>query len=412
MSAGKLTSPSQIARETIRQLAVRKLSPTPENYAKIYAQIAGRPEPAEVQPAARPACYAAAAPQADARVVKAEDQDVIEGLVLLLQLLLSNISELSDDDRWLKSQVDRLREIVRTPIDAKALAEMQGRLREVIFRQSTMKRSLDEAKQALKQMLAAFIDRLASMSAQTGTFQGRVEGYAARIAQASNLPEISNLVQDLLHDTRGMHGEVTRAREELEEARRRAEEANGRVRNLEAELERVGEMVRADQLTTALNRRGLDEAFQTEAARGERSGKPLAIALLDLDNFKALNDRLGHQAGDSALVHLVNVVREAIRPTDVIGRYGGEEFVILLPDTGLDEADAVMVRVQRALTRRFFLHNNERLLITFSCGIAQLTKGETWAQALDRADRALYDAKHQGKNRTVRASDRPQPKAA
>jgi diguanylate cyclase len=412
MSAGKLTSPSQIARETIRQLAVRKLSPTPENYAKIYAQIAGRPEPAEVQPAARPASNDAAAPQADARVVKAEDQDVIEGLVLLLQLLLSNISELSDDDRWLKSQVDRLREIVRTPIDAKALAEMQGRLREVIFRQSTMKRSLDEAKQALKQMLAAFIDRLASMSAQTGTFQGRVEGYAARIAQASNLPEISNLVQDLLHDTRGMHGEVTRAREELQEAQRRAEEANGRVRNLEAELERVGEMVRADQLTTALNRRGLDEAFQTEAARGERSGKPLAIALLDLDNFKALNDRLGHQAGDSALVHLVNVVREAIRPTDVIGRYGGEEFVILLPDTGLDEADAVMVRVQRALTRRFFLHNNERLLITFSCGIAQLTKGETWAQALDRADRALYDAKHQGKNRTVRASDRPQPKAA
>jgi diguanylate cyclase len=412
MSAGKLTSPSQIARETIRQLAVRKLSPTPENYAKIYAQIAGKPEPAEVQPAARPASNDAAAPQADARVVKAEDQDVIEGLVLLLQLLLSNISELSDDDRWLKSQVDRLREIVRTPIDAKALAEMQGRLREVIFRQSTMKRSLDEAKQALKQMLAAFIDRLASMSAQTGTFQGRVEGYAARIAQASNLPEISNLVQDLLHDTRGMHGEVTRAREELQEAQRRAEEANGRVRNLEAELERVGEMVRADQLTTALNRRGLDEAFQTEAARGERSGKPLAIALLDLDNFKALNDRLGHQAGDSALVHLVNVVREAIRPTDVIGRYGGEEFVILLPDTGLDEADAVMVRVQRALTRRFFLHNNERLLITFSCGIAQLTKGETWAQALDRADRALYDAKHQGKNRTVRASDRPQPKAA
>jgi diguanylate cyclase len=412
MAAGKLTSPSQIARETIRQLAVRKLSPTPENYAKIYAQMAGRPEPVDVQPAASAASNDATGPQAGARVVKAEDQDVIEGLVLLLQLLLSNISELSDDDRWLKSQVDRLREIVRVPIDAKALAEMQGRLREVIFRQSTMKRSLDEAKQALKQMLAAFIDRLASMSAQTGTFQGRVEGYATRIAQARNLPEISNLVQDLLHDTRGMHGEVTRAREELEEAQRRAEEANGRVRSLEAELERVGEMVRADQLTTALNRRGLDEAFQTEAARVERSGKALSLALLDLDNFKALNDRLGHQAGDSALVHLVNVVREAIRPTDVIGRYGGEEFVILLPETGLDEADAVMVRVQRALTRRFFLHNNERLLITFSCGIAQLAKGETWAQALDRADRALYDAKHEGKNRTVRAADRPQPKAA
>jgi diguanylate cyclase len=410
MAAGKLTSPSQIARETIRQLAVRKLSPTPENYAKVYNQIAGKPDAADVKPAA--AAANPATPAAGTPVVKADDHEVIEGLVLLLQLLLSNISELSDDDRWLKSQVDRLREIVRTPIDSKALAEMQGRLREVIFRQSTLKRSLDDAKQALKQMLAAFIDRLAAMSVHTGEYQKRVEGYAGRIAEARNLPEISSLVQDLLQDTRGMHTEVARTREELEAERRRAEEASGRVRSLEAELERVGELVRADQLTTALNRRGLDEAFQTEAARVERSGKPLSLALLDLDNFKALNDRLGHQAGDSALVHLVNVVREAIRPTDVIGRYGGEEFVILLPDTGMEEGEAVMVRVQRALTRRFFLHKNERLLITFSAGIAQLAAGENWAQALDRADRALYEAKRLGKNRTVRAEPRSEPQAA
>jgi diguanylate cyclase len=405
MSAGKLTSPSQIARETIRQLAVRKLSPTPEHYARIYNQIAGKAEPEDVRPAPT-------APKAGAAAVSTSDQEVIEGLVLLLQLLLSNISELSDDDRWLKAQVERLREIVRTPIDSRALAEMQGRLREVIFRQSTLKRSLDDAKQALKQMLAAFIDRLAAMSAHTGEFQSRVEGYAGRIAQARSLPEISGLVQELLHDTRGMHGEMARARAELESERQRAGEASGRVRDLEAELERVGSLVRADQLTAALNRRGLDEAFQTEAARVERSGKPLTLALLDLDNFKALNDRLGHQAGDSALVHLVNVVREAIRPTDVIGRYGGEEFVILLPDTGMEEGEAVMVRVQRALTRRFFLHKNERLLITFSAGIAQLAAGENWAQALDRADRALYEAKRLGKNRTVRAEPRSEPQAA
>jgi diguanylate cyclase len=127
----------------------------------------------------------------------------------------------------------------------------------------------------------------------------------------------------------------------------------------------------------------------------------MAVALLDLDNFKMLNDRLGHQAGDGALVHLVKVVREAVRPTDVVGRYGGEEFAILLPETDLPAAEAVMVRVQRALTRSFFMHNNERLLITFSAGIALAGPGEAWTTVLDRADRALYDAKRSGKNRVV-----------
>ena len=127
------------------------------------------------------------------------------------------------------------------------------------------------------------------------------------------------------------------------------------------------------------------------------------VGLLDIDNFKKLNDQFGHAVGDAALVHLAQVTRDAIRPQDTLARYGGEEFVVLLPNTPLDDAVSAMVRVQRELTRRFFLNNNEKLLVTFSCGVAELNQEEMPYDALKRADEAMYLAKRAGKNRVVPA---------
>jgi len=341
----------------------------------------------------------------------AGQQEVVTGLTLLLQLLLSNIADLTSDDRWLKGQMERLSTLVGAPMTVHAIIDAHRSMREVISKQGTIKQSLDEARETLKSMLADFVDRLVAMGAKTGDFRGKIEGYASRIEQTDDFARLSEIVRELLSDTRGMQAEVGRTRDELDTARRRAEEYETKVRDLESQLELVSGLVCEDPLTSALNRRGLDEAFQKESARCRRGGQPLSVAVLDVDNFKNLNDRLGHQAGDYALIHLVDVVREAIRPSDVLGRYGGEEFVILLPDTDAVAAEAATVRVQRALTRRFFLHNNERQLITFSAGVAQFAEGETWDTLLDRADHALYEAKRLGKNRVVVASSDATPPA-
>jgi diguanylate cyclase len=125
------------------------------------------------------------------------------------------------------------------------------------------------------------------------------------------------------------------------------------------------------------------------------------VALLDIDNFKKLNDSMGHDAGDEALIHLATVCRETLRPQDTVARYGGEEFIILLPETPLHEATVALTRLQRELTRKFFLHANEKILITFSAGVTQMLPNDNQSTVIKRADEAMYKAKQSGKNRVL-----------
>jgi len=172
---------------------------------------------------------------------------------------------------------------------------------------------------------------------------------------------------------------------------------------LHQELDRVSAQARHDPLTGALNRKGLDEALNREVSNVRRKDTPLCLALLDIDNFKKLNDTLGHATGDVALAHLATVTREVMRPQDTLARYGGEEFVILMPDTPLENGIEAMTRLQRELTKRFFLAGTEKVLITFSAGVAQLADIETGPDAIKRADQAMYLAKRAGKNRVLGA---------
>ena len=186
-------------------------------------------------------------------------------------------------------------------------------------------------------------------------------------------------------------------------AQKEVKEAEDHIQELEAKLAHMSELIREDQLTGSLNRRGLNDIFEREAGRADRRGTPLCAAMLDLDNFKKLNDTHGHATGDIALVHLVRIVKKTLRTIDVIARYGGEEFFIVMPETTLEEAAQAMARVQRELTTHFFSANDQRLFITFSAGVAQRAQHETQESFVKRADKAMYEAKKSGKNRVVKA---------
>lgn len=331
------------------------------------------------------------------------DQELLDNLMRLLGLVVNNLGELVDDDQWVHGQIAILRDLINLPVELVTIREAERHLKEVIFKQTQLKSSLREAKATLKSLLAVFVERLGEVTEDTVDYHGKIERYANRISATDNLEGLRSLIDDLMSDTRSMQVDMLRSRDELVEARQQTHSAEQRVHELEGELERVSGQVREDQLTGALNRRGMEDAMEREIARAKRSKKPLCVAVLDVDNFKRLNDTYGHSAGDAALVHLAKVIKHTVRPTDVIARFGGEEFVIILTETGQSEAVKVTERLQRELTRRFFLHNNERLLITFSAGVAEFREGDTDESLFQRADKAMYQAKVQGKNRVLAA---------
>lgn len=331
---------------------------------------------------------------------------LVTSLASLLKLMLDNIAEINHSDSYLVGQVSSLQEVLsHEPLSMQQLYQLETNLREVIRKQGTLKSTLDEAASSLRALLDSFISRLAQMTDNTDVFHEKIAKHSERLKNTQDVNELNGIVGDLVEDTIEMQQGLSQSREELVMAREQVEAAEQRIQDLEVALEAASAKVKEDQLTGAYNRRGLAEHFQREISRTERSHNPLSVALIDVDNFKQLNDRYGHLAGDDALIYLVDVIRSSIRPSDVVARFGGEEFVLLMPDTPLDEALETIRRLQRELTKTFFLANNDRLVITFSAGVAQWHLGERDIDVIERADQAMYQAKLAGKNRVCSAED-------
>ncbi len=161
------------------------------------------------------------------------------------------------------------------------------------------------------------------------------------------------------------------------------------------EVARLERLAQVDALTGALNRRGLELAFP------ERSRRKLSVAMVDIDHFKRINDELGHAAGDECLRVLARVLTDAVRAEDSIIRYGGEEFLLVLPGIDVTQAQKVAERARAAAEGTSMRFGDAERRITISVGVAQHQHGETREQTIMRADEALYTAKQAGRNRVV-----------
>lgn len=372
-------------------------SETADTLRKALAATQQATLPAEALDAAREG-LAQACDQA--RRVIEHRHHLIDQLTALCQSLTDSLADLSEDDSWVQGQAQAMRHQLETGLNSRGVRHVQQLLGDARERQKQLKVERAAARDALKQLIHQMLQEIGELGSTTDRFQSNLGRYADTIGQADSLESLTGVVREMVEESRAVQSVVAQTQLRLHDEHTKANALTERVRALEDEIRKLSDEVSTDPLTQIANRRGMMRAFEAEQARVDRQGSPLAIGLLDVDNFKKLNDTLGHQTGDEALKFLARRVGECLRPVDVVARYGGEEFVVLLPDTPADEGQQVLTRLQRTLSAEFFTHEDKKVFITFSAGVTAYRAGEAIEAALERADVGLYEAKRTGKNRT------------
>jgi diguanylate cyclase len=442
-----MSSAMQLAKATLLRLAQGRLEPTPENYAQAWIEAGGvtakapAPAPAATQwprlagsfaqtlrVALPPDDEGAAALAreltkhaeqwreqgasealatavdytcAQARTMFVQRHHLVDELGKLVRALSEGLTELAEDQSWAQGQAEALRaNLDGESLSVRSVRSAADMLTQTRRQQTQLRGERDRARAALKALVHSLTTELEALGGQTGRFSEELERCTDDLERADSREQMGSVLHEMLTATRSVQSGVAEASARIAAGREQAETLNSRVQELEGELRRLSEEVSTDALTQVANRRGLARAFEVESARSGRDGTPLAVGLIDIDNFKKLNDALGHAAGDTALKALAGQVRAALRPVDHVARFGGEEFVVLLPDTAIDQAQEVLTRVQRGLSMSLFMHEGREVFVTFSAGVSVWRAGEPLGTTLERADGALYEAKRSGKNRT------------
>jgi len=246
------------------------------------------------------------------------------------------------------------------------------------------------------QQASAIAKRLQTLANEMSSI---VDEHSSELEQASQLLTVDGAAGDetIANMVMNVIGEIVHANQGLQS---KLDTAEGRLQDQAVEIEAHISRSLTDPLTGLPNRREFNERLEERMSAWQRRREVFSLLLLDVDHFKKLNDSYGHLAGDQVLATLGGVLRGAIRREDAVARYGGEEFAVLLPNTTLEQASLVAEKVREAVERTTANHNQQRIAITISGGLATIQPNERVETLIERADEALYAAKAAGRNCT------------
>lgn len=259
---------------------------------------------------------------------------------------------------------------------------------------------LDARSRDIQELQTGLAQQVQDTINQNEEFGVLLEVVLGELRQAENLEEIENLRWTLVREVERLMGGHHELAEKLDSTQQYLQVIETDSRQLTDELTRVRLLSLTDELTGLPNRRAFLRRLEDEVARVQRYGFPLSMALIDLDKFKAINDKYGHAAGDEVLRVYSKNILSIFRHHDLVARYGGEEFAVLLPNTNADGAERSLTKVMNRASETRWRNNGSVMPVpTFSAGLAFYKPGETSSAFIERVDRALYRAKRLGRNR-------------
>ncbi|MEW6314196.1 MAG: diguanylate cyclase [Pseudomonadota bacterium] len=243
--------------------------------------------------------------------------------------------------------------------------------------------------------LRSLVDRVTnctdSIASDVGQHNREIKARLNELAVAQEQKQMLTLLTTIVGTATSMYNEVEATHAELITTK-------GALEEIKAEIRESHDWLQRDPLTGTQNRRGMDAALAREVGRCRRNSSKLTVAMIDLDHFKEINDNYGHHAGDHVLVHVAEIAKSVLRDADILVRYGGEEFLLILPETDINGAKYVIDRLQIVMGKNPMSYEDKRINVSFSCGIAQLQESENGHALIMRADHALYEAKSCGRN--------------
>ena len=262
--------------------------------------------------------------------------------------------------------------------------------------------TFDRMRAAIQELLHGVSSSINGLLGDTTKYDSSLDKHRTSLEKMATIEDLQDLERVLLNEVK----EVQTANEQY---RRQLDDANAKVSVQQEELDLLQSAVGVDFLTEIPNRRALDERMEEMMSRAERYGNTFSLIVFDIDHFKAINDKHGHAGGDRILRAIAHLLNDHKRSSDFLARFGGEEFVLLLPETTLESAQRLAEKTRERVDASNFRFQKERVRVTLSAGVGELHPGRDTAEALfKRVDAALYLAKQEGRNR-VNVAETPAP---
>ena len=322
-------------------------------------------------------------------------------LIEIIELFLDNLKSFLETDELLKQKVKNLKEELKQLETIDNIKRFKSDVKDLFIKLGIIERVLEEEKKELKNIILLLAENLKNFIGNSDEYAQALDDFVKKIQETDDVSEIKKLKIAIVKTTVVIKEKTIEINKKLKTADEMLKKAQEKMKKLEEEMEKAKQKALYDGLTGIYNRAVFNDRIVKEVEKAKREKKPLSFLIMDIDHFKKINDTYGHQTGDMVLKILATQVKKVMRDFDFLARYGGEEFVVILPDTELEKAKEIAERIRTKIEKTKFIYKSERIPVTLSIGVTLLKPDDNEKSLIERADKALYEAKNSGRNRVV-----------